>query len=139
MFESASEMGLEGIVSKRADAPYRSGRGESWIKVKCVKRETFTIVGYVPKGKGLVASLHLAREEGRALSYVGKVGTGWSMAQSAKLRQRLEAIEVDRPPLAEPQRLHKAVWVQPRLKADVKFRTITSAGLLRHSVWIGPK
>lgn len=99
-------------VSKRMDAPYRSGRGESWIKVKCVKRGTFTVVGYTPEGTSLVAALHLARKEGRKLSYVGKVGTGWSMAQSAKLRQRLEAIEVDRPLVAVPGR-PKAVWVQP--------------------------
>ena len=136
MFEHACEMGLEGVISKRMDAPYKSGRGESWIKVKCVKREEFTIVGYTPEGTGLVAALHLARKDGRELTYVGKVGPGWSMAQSAKLRQRLVAIEVDRPPILVPART-KAVWVQPRLKTDVEYRTITTAGLLRHAVWRG--
>ncbi len=134
MFEHACEMGLEGVISKRMDAPYRSGRNESWIKVKCVKRETFVIVGYTPDGTGLVAALHLARKEGRDLKYVGKVGTGWNMKQSAELQQRLEAIQVDRPPVVVPGR-PKAVWVQPRLKADVEYRTITTAGLLRHAVW----
>ncbi len=128
MFEHACEMGLEGVIAKRMDAPYRSGRTENWIKVKCVKRETFTIVGYTPEGNGLVAALHLARKEGRELTYVGKVGTGWSMKQSGKMRKRLEAIEVvpGRP---------KAIWVEPRLKANVEYRTITTAGLLRHAVW----
>lgn len=107
MFEHACEMGLEGVIAKRMDAPYRSGRGESWIKVKCVTRGTFTVVGYTPEGNGLVASLHLARKEGRELKYVGKVGTGWSMAQSAKLRQRLEKLEVDRAAVAVPGRLPK--------------------------------
>ncbi len=136
MFDHACKIGLEGIVSKRADGPYRSGRGESWVKVKCVKRETFVVVGYTPEGTGLVASLHLARKDGRELTYVGKVGTGWSMAQSAKLRQQLEATEVDRPPVSVPSR-PKAMWVQPRIKATVEYRDLTTAGLLRHAVWRG--
>jgi bifunctional non-homologous end joining protein LigD len=137
MFEHASGMGLEGIISKRVDAPYRSGRTESWIKVKCVSRGTFTVVGYAPEGTGLVASLHLARKEGRELVYVGKVGTGWSMAESAKLRQRLASIEVERAAVAIPGRAPKAVWVRPSIKVDVEYRAITTAGLLRHAVWRG--
>jgi len=136
MHEHACKIGLEGVVSKRMDAPYRSGRGESWIKVKCVKRETFTVIGYTAEGNGLVASLHLTRMEGRELTYVGKVGTGWSMKQSANLRRRLDAIKVGRPPVVVPGR-PKAMWVQPRIKADVEYREITSAGLLRHAVWKG--
>ncbi len=139
MLEHACGMGLEGIISKRADAPYRSGRSESWIKVKCVSRGTFTVVGYAPEGNGLVASLFLARKEGRELTYVGKVGTGWSMAQSAKLRQGLAAMEVERPPVAVPGRPPKAIWVQPKLKADVEYRAVTTAGVLRHAVWKGPR
>ena len=135
MLEHACDMGLEGIISKRADAHYRSGRTENWIKVKCVTRETLTVVGYTPEGNGLVAALHLARKEARDLVYVGKVGTGWSMKQSAQLRQRLEAIEVDRPSVSIPGRPPKALWVQPRVKADVEYRSITTAGMLRHAVW----
>ncbi len=138
MFEHAAAMGLEGIISKRGDAPYRSGRGESWIKVKCVKRETFTIIGYTSEGRRLVAALHLARKEGRELVYVGKGGTGWSMEQSAKLRRQLDEIAIDRSVIEVPGR-PKAIWVQPRLKADVEYRTITTAGMLRHAVWRGPK
>ncbi len=137
MFKNACALGLEGVISKRMDAPYRSGRGESWIKVKCVTRGTFIVVGFTPEGKGLVAALHLARKEGRELVYVGKVGTGWSMEQSAKLRERLEKIEVDRPPVLVPGRPPKAVWVQPRMKVAIEYRDITAAGALRHSVWKG--
>lgn len=68
MFGYACAMGLEGVVSKRVDALYRSGRSESRIKVKCVKRETFTIVGFSPEGRSLVAALYLARKDGRALN-----------------------------------------------------------------------
>jgi bifunctional non-homologous end joining protein LigD len=135
MFDHACKIGLEGVVSKRMDAPYRSGRGESWIKVKCVTPETFTVVGYTPEGKGLVAPLHLARKQGGELTYVGKVGTGWGMAQSAKLRQRLKAIEVDCPAVNVPGRTRKAVWVLPRLNANVEYRDITTADLLQHAVW----
>jgi bifunctional non-homologous end joining protein LigD len=139
MFAHACKIGLEGVVSKKMDAPYLSGRGESWIKVKCVKRATFIVAGYTPEGTGLVASLHLARKDGRELTYVGKVGTGWSMAQSANLRQRLEAIEVERPPVPLPGRPPKSVWVQPRIKADIEYRDVTTAGLLRHAVWKSSK
>jgi bifunctional non-homologous end joining protein LigD len=139
MFEHAGAMGLEGIICKRSDAPYRSGRSESWIKVKCLTRETFTIVGFAPEGNGLVAALHLARKEGREFVYVGKVGTGWSMEQSAKLRQSLEAKKIETPPVLVAGRPPKAVWVQPRLKAEVEYRTITTAGMLRHAVWRGSK
>lgn len=137
MFDHACKIGLEGVVSKRMDAPYRSGRGVSWIKVKCVMREIFTVVGYTPEGKALVASLHLARKEGNELTYAGKVGTGWSLEQSAKLRRRLEKIEVDRPAVSLPGNAPKAVWVQPGLKAEVEYRQITSEGVLRHAVWKG--
>jgi bifunctional non-homologous end joining protein LigD len=137
MFEHACKIGLEGVISKRMDAPYRSGRGESRPKVKCVTRSTFTVVGYTPEGTGMVAALHLARKEGSELRYVGKVGTGWSMAQSADLRQGLAAIEVDCPAVTGPGRPPKAVWVESRLKVDVEYRNITRAGLLRHAIWKG--
>ena len=68
MFEHARAMGIEGVISKLSDAPYRSGRGESWLKVKCIQRATFTVIGFAPEGKGLVAALYLARRKGRALT-----------------------------------------------------------------------
>jgi bifunctional non-homologous end joining protein LigD len=137
MFQHACKIGLEGVISKRIDAPYRSGRGESWVKVKCFTRETFAVIGYAPEGSGLVASLLLARKKGREFTFVGKVGTGWSMKESAKLRQRLTGLEVDRPALHVPGQQAKAVWVQPRILVDVEYRDITTAGLLRHAVWKG--
>lgn len=137
MFEHACAMDLEGVISKRGDAPYRSGRSESWIKVKCETRDTFTVVGFSPEGRGLVAALFLARKKRSALEFVGKVGAGWSMKQSAALRTRLEALAVDKPAVKVPGRWPKAIWVKPSITADVTYRTITTAGMLRHAVWKG--
>ncbi len=95
-------MGLEGIVSKRADAPYRSGRGETWLKVKCVKRERFVVVGFAPEGPAGLAKLPLARREGGALVYVGRVGTGWDRKTAAAIRRALAPLARRTCPLAKP-------------------------------------
>jgi bifunctional non-homologous end joining protein LigD len=78
-FKVACERGLEGIVSKRIDLPYRSGRHADWLKVKCVDSDDFLIIGYQPDGRGGIANLKLAREDGGALRYAGAVGTGFSV------------------------------------------------------------
>jgi len=122
MWQQACAMGLEGVLSKRADAPYRSGRSEAWIKVKCVTRNTFSVVGYAPERGGLVAALYLAQRHGRELEFVGKVGTGWSMKQSAELRTRPEALEVDRPAIDVPGKRPTAIWVKPVVKCEVEYR-----------------
>lgn len=76
MFPGAVKLNWKGIVSKRADAPYRSGEGsDNWQKIKTSKRESFPIVGYVP-AMGGIAALHLGKREGKDLRYVGKAGTG---------------------------------------------------------------
>jgi bifunctional non-homologous end joining protein LigD len=139
MFRKACEMGLEGVISKRGDAPYRSGRVGTWVKVKCSARETFTVIGFAPEGKSLTAALHLARKSGRNLTYVGKVGTGWSMEQSADLRSRLERLAIEAPVVLVPGRPVKTVWVRPTLQVDVEYRAQPAAGQLRHAVWRGMK
>jgi ATP dependent DNA ligase domain len=82
MFEHAGKLGFEGIVSKKADAPYRSDRNEAWLKVKCAQRAKFPVVGFVKDPTG-VAALHLGRRHGKDLVYMGKVGTGWSRTVSS--------------------------------------------------------
>jgi bifunctional non-homologous end joining protein LigD len=77
IFERACAMGLEGLVCKVKDWPYRSDKSESWLKVKCVRQGAFAVVGFVPD-RDSIASLHLARWEAKALTYVGKVGTGFA-------------------------------------------------------------
>src|SRR6476620_5663163 len=77
MFEHAAKLNWEGIISKRAEAPYRSERNENWLKIKCVQKGKFPVIGFVKDPTG-VAALYLGKKEGKDLVYMGKVGTGWS-------------------------------------------------------------
>jgi bifunctional non-homologous end joining protein LigD len=101
LYERVSAMNLEGVVSKRADAPYRSGRGEHWIKVKCWQRERFAVVGFVPEGSAGLRKLRLARREQDGLIYVGRVGTGWDRETARAIRVALEPIECPATPLVK--------------------------------------
>lgn len=133
MFAGAEKLDWEGIVSKRADAPYRSDRNEGWLKIKTVKKETFPIVGYVPAVGG-IAALHVARRDGKTLTYVGKVGTGFTQRVSADLRKRLDAL----PPPKEKLTMKRHIRaVEPRLVAKVEYRDITAEGFLRHPSFKG--
>jgi bifunctional non-homologous end joining protein LigD len=133
MFEAARRMNLEGIVSKRIDAPYRSGdRNDSWQKIKTTIRDKFQIVGFIPEAGG-IAALYLGKREGKELRFVGKVGTGFTRAVSADLRKRLDALVTPKSKLTPPVRKPKATWVDPKLIADVEYRDITSEGYLRHT------
>ncbi|WP_354100767.1 RNA ligase family protein [Bradyrhizobium sp. RT5a] len=86
LFEAAAQLNYEGIVSKRADAPYRSDGKEAWLKIKTVQMGKFPIVGFVKDPSG-VAALYLGKEEGKELVYMGKVGTGWSRTVSSEIRK----------------------------------------------------
>ena len=91
MFEHAAKLNWEGIICKRADAPYKSARGEAWVKVKSVQREKFPIVGFVKDPSG-VAALYLGKQQGNELVYMGKVGTGWSRTVSSQIRKQLDTV-----------------------------------------------
>ena len=136
MFEHACAMGLEGIVSKLSDAPYRSGPSDSWIKVKCTQREVLTIIGFVPK-PNTVAALHLARRVGKDLVYAGKAGTGFTMRGAAEVRAKLDPLVTPRQPLSTSVRGLKGTWVKPMLEAEIEHRGITGEGLLRAAVFKG--
>ncbi|HEX7883552.1 MAG TPA: non-homologous end-joining DNA ligase [Afipia sp.] len=137
MFEAAKRLNWEGIVSKRADAPYRSGdRSDSWQKIKTSVRGTFPIVGFIP-GVGGISALYLGKRDGKELRYVGKVGTGFTRTVSADLRKRLDAIATPKQRLTKPVRKPKAKWVEPSLIADVEYRDITAEGYLRHPSFKG--
>ena len=133
----ACEMGLEGVVSKLRDAPYRSGRTEVWIKTLCRKRDTFPVVGFIPAQPKSVAALYLGRREGGALLYAGKAGTGFTFETARMLRQLLEPLAVRKSPLTKPVRKPKATWVKPDVFVDVQYRTITPDGRLRHASFKG--
>ncbi|QHO74682.1 ATP-dependent DNA ligase [Bradyrhizobium sp. CCBAU 051011] len=136
MFEHAAKLNWEGIISKRADAPYRSERGEAWIKVKTIQREKFPVVGFVKDPSG-IAALYLGKQEGKELRYMGKVGTGWSRTVSSQIRKQLDTVISPKSKLTKPIREPKATWVEPTFYADVEYKDITSEGLLRASSFRG--
>jgi bifunctional non-homologous end joining protein LigD len=132
MFEHAAKLGWEGIISKAAQAPYRSNRNEAWLKIKTVQKGKFPVIGFVKDPTG-VAALYLGKREGRDLVYMGKVGTGWSRTVSSRIRKQLDTVVSPKSKLTKPIKKPKATWVEPTFFADVEYRDITSEGLLRQS------
>jgi bifunctional non-homologous end joining protein LigD len=142
MFEHASRLGLEGIVSKRVDLPYRAGRGDHWLKTKSVLRQELVILGYVPSTAATraVGALLVGYYEGGKLHYAGRVGTGFSAQQSRKLHDQLEALAAKKPALANkmPAGSEKGVrWAKPELVGEVEFRGWTGEQLIRQSSFKG--
>ena len=138
MFEHATKLNFEGIVSKNAQAPYRSDRNEGWLKIKTVQQGKFPVIGFV-KDPSAVAALYLGKREGKDLVYMGKVGTGWSRTVSSQIRKQLDTVVSPKSKLTKPIRKPKATWVEPTFFADVEYRDITSEGLLRRSSFKGLK
>jgi bifunctional non-homologous end joining protein LigD len=140
VFRQACALRAEGIVSKRRDSPYRSGRQEFWIKLKCTKSDTYPIIAFVEKlgaKPRRVASLYVGRREGERLLYAGKLKTGYTEASARDLRERLDPIIRKTSPLSVPIRKPKATWVEPTALAEVQFSGITADGLLREAVFKG--
>ncbi len=139
----ACELGVEGIVSKRAGGLYRPGRGREWLKIKCLARQEFVIIGFTdPAGSraGFGALLLGYYSKDKKLLYAGKVGTGFNADALTKLRRRLGELEQDHTPLAElPARGERrgAHWVKPALVAEVAFTGWTRDGRLRHPAFAG--
>lgn len=136
LFEAASKLNYEGIVSKKVQAPYRSDRNEAWLKIKTVQKGKFPVVGFVKDPTG-VAALYLGRKQGKDLVYMGKVGTGWSRTVSGQIRKQLDTVISPKAKLTKPIKKPKATWVEPKFYADVEYRDITSEGLLRASSFKG--
>ena len=136
MFDHAAKLNFEGIVSKKADAPYNSERGEAWIKTKTVMKGKFPVIGFIKDPSG-VAALYLGKREGKELVYMGKVGTGWSRTVSSQLRKQLDTVVSPKSKLSKPLKKPKATWVDPVFTAEIEYRDITSEGLLRASSFKG--
>jgi bifunctional non-homologous end joining protein LigD len=142
VLREACRLGLEGVVSKRADEPYRWGRRGGWTKAKCVARQELVIGGFTdPEGSrdGLGALLVGVRQAG-ALRYAGKVGTGFTNASARALRARLEPLQRSRPPFDPPPGGwlgRNAHWVEPVLVAEVVFTEWTQDGKVRHPSFQG--
>ncbi len=140
MLAHACRMGLEGVVSKRANAPYHSGRGHDWIKSKCTMRQEFVIAGYLPSqktGRGL-RSLIVGYHEDGELKTAGHVGTGFSAKAADDLKKKLDARKRKTSPLSGAGSREKgAIWVTPELVAEIEFGSWTGDHILRHASFQG--
>jgi len=146
MFAKACKAGLEGIISKQADAPYVAGRSKSWLKIKCSLRQEFIVVGFSDprKGERALGALYLGYQQNGALQYAGKVGTGFTMKSARELTDRLTKLSVAKPVLSraetaglgagEWQAVH---WVKPILLCEVSFTEWTADGRIRHPSFQG--
>jgi bifunctional non-homologous end joining protein LigD len=138
----ACRMGLEGIISKRADRPYRSGRGDDWVKSKCTQRQELVIAGYLPSSaiKKAVGSLVMGVYEAGKLVPVGRVGTGFTAGVAGTLYNALSSMEIKASPFAGklPSAASRGVkWVRPELVAEVEFRGWTHDGMIRQGSFQG--
>jgi bifunctional non-homologous end joining protein LigD len=142
LWRAACDIGAEGIVSKRRDAPYQSGRTKAWIKSKCTQRQEFVVAGYVPSNAvahaigSLVVGYH---DDAGGLVHAGRVGTGYTAQLAVDLFRRLEGIRMPASPFVK--RLARADargvrFVRPELVAEVVFRGWSSDGLLRHASFL---
>jgi bifunctional non-homologous end joining protein LigD len=140
-FEQARQAGLEGVVSKRADASYREGRGGDWRKAKCRLSQEMVIGGWTlpSDGRSSIGALHVGFHEDGQLVYAGKVGSGFSERLLADLQRRLEARKRDTCPFASvPAEMQRgAHWVEPDLVAQVAFAQWTDEGRMRQPVFLG--
>jgi bifunctional non-homologous end joining protein LigD len=148
MLDAACRMGLEGIMAKRRDSAYTSGRSENWLKLKCSLRQEFVIVGFTDRSgsKAEVGGLLFGYHEDGELRYAGSVGTGWSSATGQDLHRKLSAIESDQPAVdpatVKPGRWSRRAagterWVKPQLVAEVGFSEWTPDGHIRHPTFKG--
>jgi bifunctional non-homologous end joining protein LigD len=135
-FREACAKGWEGLIAKRADAPYRAGRGRDWLKFKCENGQEFVIGGYTdPHGSrtGFGALLLGYYDAAGELAYAGKVGTGFDQRTLDSLSKVLASLERSQPPFARGHLPRAGVhWVEPRLVGQVGFTEWTVDGELRH-------
>lgn len=135
-FRVACELGLEGIIAKHRARPYRSGKRPEWQKIKCVRRDTFVIVGFEPSTvPGAIGRLLLAARKDDTLVYVGGVGTGFTAQSSAMLRELLVQIPTKTPAVKLGRK--NAVFTRPILAAEIEYRAWTEDGKLRHPSFKG--
>jgi bifunctional non-homologous end joining protein LigD len=141
IFARACRRQLEGVVSKRTDAPYRSGRGRSWLKSKCGMEQEFVVIGWRPSSKRSrpFSSILLAVREGGKLRYAGRVGTGYTGERLARLAARFRALARKTPPVRDvpPAIARQARFVEPQLVAEIAFRGWTRDGLVRQGSFKG--
>jgi bifunctional non-homologous end joining protein LigD len=143
LYEQVVNLGLEGIVAKKADSPYRNGRSADWLKIRADRMDDFVVVGFSkPKGsRGGFGSLHVGAYKDGKLIYCGRAGSGFSGDQLAEISDTLAGLVRKTPPCEPPENgaLPKGpdhTWVEPRLVCDVRYKEFTRDGLLRQSVFV---
>lgn len=133
LYAAVAGMGLEGIVAKRADSSYRAGYSADWLKVRVDQSSDFAVVGFeAPAG---LRRLHLAFRDGGGLVYAGTVGTGFSREDEKEIRARLDPLRRAGPPVPV-EAVRGAVWVEPELVVEVRYKEWTEGGHLRHPVFL---
>ena len=138
MFSEVCKLGLEGLISKRIDRPYRSGRNGDWRKTKCILTDEFVIVGYLDSTavQESIGALAMGFFKGTKLIYAGRVGTGFNRQTAADLWRILQPLRTGKSPLSSPldaAQRNGVKWVAPKLVAQLEYRTLTADGLLRHA------
>ena len=141
MFRGACELHAEGILSKRADAAYHSGRSGDWLKSKCLREQEFVVGGFTLSSDGddRIGSLLLGYYRDGTLIYAGRTGTGFTQKLKRSLRQQFAPLEIPRPPFkAVPTDAKRgALWLRPDLVAQVRFATWTAEDLVRQAAFLG--
>lgn len=141
LLKSACQLGLEGIILKRANSPYSCSRSTDWLKLKCKQRQEFVIIGYTPPNgvRSAFGALLLGVYDAKgALIHVGNVGSGFNQKSLTEIKHKLDAVEVGESALSHQFRAPaKTTWVQPYLVAEVEFGDWTASGHIRHSVFKG--
>jgi bifunctional non-homologous end joining protein LigD len=138
LFREVCKSGGEGIVSKKASAPYRGTRTRDWLKIKCIQRQEFVIVGWSESDRRIgFRSLLLATKEKGKLTYAGKVGTGFNAKLINELMERMEPLAIDKAPVEVPRADRRgAHYIKPQLVAEIAFAEFTDDGILRHPSFI---
>ena len=130
---------MEGVVSKRADSRYTGVRADTWLKIKCIRRQEFVIVGWTPsdKARGFRSLLLGVNEKGK-LRYAGKVGTGFDGREMDRLLKRMKPLEQKTATVTAPRAATKgAHWLTPKLVAEIAYTEETTDGVLRHPSYLG--
>jgi bifunctional non-homologous end joining protein LigD len=139
-FETACRRGDEGVIAKRSDSVYATGRSPNWLKFKCVRDQEFVVGGYTaPKGSRVAfGALLVGYYDGNDFVYAGKVGTGFAERDLRQLRERLDGLAREDCPFTRGRPAADAArWVRPELVAQIGFTEWTRDGKLRHPRYQG--
>src|SRR4029453_4750949 len=138
LFDAICREGGEGIISKKAKAPYKGERTKAWLKVKCIQRQEFVILGWQDSDKRHgFRSLHLGARDGRKLKYAGKVGTGFDTKMIHDLSDRMRPLQIEQPAADVPRAARRGShWIEPKLVGEIAFTEFTDDGILRHPSFI---